>query len=192
MPAATNEIDITAVGDVVLHLYYTALDGGDGLKAAVQADNAATVPTTGIKVFSVLNDFAAPSATTLAPWQAFLATPAAGTDQILTVSMPLLKFPPSTRGKTISVTGISLIALGWPSGGFVVRPQAPLPTAAVPLAPVAGSTTPAVCSGTIAVPPGTPLGTWSFKIRTDDAPDFRSITRNDIGDVLVLVSYQVS
>jgi hypothetical protein len=197
MPAATNEIDITLVGDVVLHLHYTALDGGDGLKAAVQAENTANVPTTGIKVFSALNDFGAPAATAanpspLAPWQGFLAVPAAGADQVLTLSISALKFPPWTRGKTISVTGISLIALAWPPGDFVVRPQAPLPTAAVPLAPVAGSTTPTVCSGTIAVPPGTPLGTWSFKIRTQDAPDFRSITRNDIGDVLVLVNFQVS
>ena len=34
MPAASNEIQLNKVTDVVLHLYYTALDGGDGLKAA--------------------------------------------------------------------------------------------------------------------------------------------------------------
>jgi hypothetical protein len=32
MPAANNEIQLARVTDVVLHLYYTALDGGDAFK----------------------------------------------------------------------------------------------------------------------------------------------------------------
>lgn len=40
MPAATNEIDVATVGDVILHLYYTALDGGSPLQAAAVANNA--------------------------------------------------------------------------------------------------------------------------------------------------------
>ena len=44
---------------------------------AVQANNAANLPTSGIKVFSAQNDFAAPSPTAanpypVSPWQAFL------------------------------------------------------------------------------------------------------------------------
>ena len=34
MPTATNEIDLSTVSDVVLHLYYTALDGGADLEQA--------------------------------------------------------------------------------------------------------------------------------------------------------------
>jgi hypothetical protein len=34
MLAANNEIDLTKVSDVIMHIYYTALDGGDALKAA--------------------------------------------------------------------------------------------------------------------------------------------------------------
>ena len=36
MPAASNEIAVANVTDVILHLYYTALDGGDAFKQAVQ------------------------------------------------------------------------------------------------------------------------------------------------------------
>ena len=42
MPAAQQrDRHHRRVGDVVLHLYYTALEGGDALKAAAQAANAA-------------------------------------------------------------------------------------------------------------------------------------------------------
>jgi hypothetical protein len=37
MPAASNEIALNKVTDVVLHLFYTSLDGGDALKAAALA-----------------------------------------------------------------------------------------------------------------------------------------------------------
>ncbi len=36
MPAASNEIALNQVTDVILHLYYTALDGGDALKQQAQ------------------------------------------------------------------------------------------------------------------------------------------------------------
>jgi hypothetical protein len=35
LPAASNEIDVARVTDVILHIYYTALDGGDAFKQAV-------------------------------------------------------------------------------------------------------------------------------------------------------------
>jgi hypothetical protein len=36
MPQKNNEINLSNVGDVVLHLYYTALDGGAALQSTVQ------------------------------------------------------------------------------------------------------------------------------------------------------------
>ena len=225
MPQATNEVDLATVGDVVLHLYYTALDGGGALQQAVQANSAANLPTSGIKVFSAQNDFAAPSPPTvdnpypLTPWQAFLGTqkaiinalpiqqdgtprwqvfnnpPSAGvtnTDQVLTLKILPSKFPAWTRGKTISVTSITVLTVAWPPGTFVLAPQAPLPTASIPMTPVAGVTEPNVCAATIVMPPNTPLGTWSFKLQQSGAVDFRSLTTAQIGDVLLLVNYDAS
>ncbi len=225
MPQSTNEIDVSTVGDVVLHLYYTALDGGAGLQQVVQTYNAANMPTSGTKVFSAQNDFAAPSPPTvdnpypLTPWQAFLGSqksiinalpiqqdgtprwevfnnpPSAGatnTDQVLTLKISPSKFPAWTRGKTISVTSITVLTLAWPPGTFVVVPQAPLPAAPVLMTPVPGATEPNVCAATIVMPPNTPLGTWSFKLQQSGAADFRSLTTALIGDVLLLVNYDAS
>ncbi len=77
IPQASNELDLTTVGDVVLHLYYTAQDGGDALKQIVKQNTLDNLPTSGTKVFSAANDFSAGSPTVdvpypLSPWQAFL------------------------------------------------------------------------------------------------------------------------
>src|SRR5947207_8891812 len=94
LPAATNEIDLSMVADVVLHLHYTAVDGGDTFQQALQADNAANAPTSGAIVLSASSDFPA-------GWQAFLAIPAGGTDQVLTMNVSASRFPNWSRGKTI-------------------------------------------------------------------------------------------
>jgi len=84
-------------------------------------------------------------------------------------------------------------ASGPPPGPFNLIPQAPFPTATINMLPVAGSTEPNVCtSGAIVPTAGTaPLGTWSFELQLEGAANFNSLSKNAIGDVLLLVSYQV-
>jgi hypothetical protein len=195
VPAENNDIDLAAVGDIVIHLYYTALDGGDTFKQAVQADNAQNLPTQGAKVFSALNDFSAPAATAanpypVPPWQSFLATPAAGNDQQVVLSIGPSKFPSWTRGKTITVASLTVFVASSNGGAWVLQPQAPLPAADVNLQPVANA--PTVASGIVAVPANTNLGTWTFKLRKSTAADFHSLSRNDLGDVLFLVSFKAN
>lgn len=196
MLAANNEIDLSTVGDVVLHLFYTALDGGDFLKAAAQANNAANLPNAAIKVFSAVNDFAAPSASVanpypVTPWKAFLATPGGG-DQTLTLSISPSQFPAWTRGKTITISQIGVLAVSWPTGSFVVQPQTPLPNADIVMAPVGGVAEPNVCAATVALPPNTPPGTWTFKLRRQSVADFHSLKSTDIGDVVLAIGFQAN
>jgi hypothetical protein len=197
MQEASNEIDLSTVGDLVLHVYYTAVDGGEAFKGAVQAENAANLPTNGVKVFSAQNDFSAPAATAAnpfpqTPWQAFLSAPAAGSDQLLTLGLQPGKFPPWTRGKTITVTTISVLAIAWAPGNFVLEPQAPLPNTDLVMAPLAGVTEPNICAASITPLPNTGPGTWTFKLRKQSAADFHSLGKSDVGDVFLLVDFQVS
>ncbi len=200
MTEAANEVDLSSVGDVVLHLYYTALDGGDALKGFVTQNNIDNLPTTGLRVFSARNDFAASPATVAnpypqSPWDAFLTKPApADPDQSLVLTISPLKFPQWTRGKTLTVTGIQVLTVGWPTGTFTLEPQAPLTQmpADMTMSPIAGSTEPNICGAVLTVPPNTPPGKWTFKLKTSDAADFRSLTKNDIGDLLLLVTFTAS
>jgi hypothetical protein len=191
-----NEVDLSTVGDVYLHLFYTALDGGAALQQAAQANNAANFPTSGIKVFSAQNDFVAPPTSganpkPVAPWQGFLYPPTAGANQVLTLPIYASKFPAWTRGKTITVTSLTVLAIAWPTGTFVLVPQAPLPTAPITMTPVGGVSEPTVVSATIPSP-GTVPTTWNFEIQQQGASNFTSLTPDMIGDVLLLVSYDAS
>src|ERR1039458_2085187 len=127
-------------------------------------------------------------------WSVLTPAAAAGvnTDQVLTLSITPLKFPPWTRGKTITVTSLTVIAGSWEPGSFLLAPQAPLPVASVLMTPVGGVTEPNVCAATITMPPNTPLGTWSFKLQQQGAANFQSLNKNLIGDVLLLVNYDAS
>ncbi|HKV94827.1 MAG TPA: neuraminidase-like domain-containing protein [Candidatus Angelobacter sp.] len=221
MQQINNEVDLSTVGDVVIHLFYTALDGGASFGQDVEADNLANQPSSGVKVFSAQNDFGAGTPTVdnpypATPWQAFLGTqkaiinalpiqqdgtprwqvfnnpPSAGganTDQVLTLKISPLKFPAWTRGKTISVSAITVVVVAWEPGNFVLAPQAPLPAGTLVMNPVAGVTEPNVCAATIVTPAGTPLGTWSFKLQQQGAADFRSLTSSLLGDLFLLVNY---
>jgi hypothetical protein len=222
MPQISNETDLSQVGDVVLHLYYTALDGGAQFQQAVEASNASNLPTSGIKVFSAQNDFPAVAATPdmpspLTPWQQLVANqktlmeiteiandgtpryeiflnPATTNDQELTVQILASKFPEWTRGKTITITSLTVLTVSWEPGDFVIQTQTPLPSAGVNInmVPVAGSSVPNVCSATIPFPPGVKLGWWSFKIKQASAADFHSLTKDLIGDVILMLSYDAS
>ena len=86
------------------------------------------------------------------------------------------------------------MTVGWPAGSFMLAPQDPLlqTPADMAMTPVGGATEPNVCMATLAVPPNTPPGKWTFKLRTAAAADFRSLGRNDIGDILILLNFQAS
>lgn len=182
LPAETNDIDLASVGDVVLHLHYTSLDGGDAFKQAVEADNAANAPSAGLLLLSATKDFPRSA------WESFLAGPGGPGDQTLTLNVSASKFPRWARGKTVTITGLTMFATSQSPGNFVLAPQAPLPGANVTLTPVAGVTEPNVVSGAVGVA-AEPPGTWTFKLRTAAAADFRSISAEDVGDVLLLLTF---
>ena len=60
------------------------------------------------------------------------------------------------------------------------------------MTPVAGHDRAEHVRDTINLPANTPLGNWSFAIKRASAADYRSMTKDQIGDVLLLVDYTVS
>jgi hypothetical protein len=182
LPAQNNEIDLSTVGDVVLHLHYTALDGGESFKQAVQEAVAAALPSEGVKAFSVQTGFTD-------AWERFFS-PAAGSDQELVLPLPATSFPSWTRGRTITITGLTITTFSSAGGSFELEPQAPLSTTSVTLAPIPGA--PGVATGMVAVPSGTTPGTWTFRLRASGATDWRSLTNDQLGEVVIAAAFEVS
>ena len=57
LPPESNYFDLDTVTDVVLHLNYTAREGGEVLRAAAAADARRRLPGDGLRVFDVRHDF---------------------------------------------------------------------------------------------------------------------------------------
>jgi hypothetical protein len=111
-----------------------------------------------------------------------------GADQVLTLGVAASKFPSWARGKTITISGLTVLATSAQPGSFVLQPQAPMPAGDISMPPLAGVSEPNVVSAAVAPPPGAP-GTGSFKLRRGSAGDFRSLTAEEVGDVLLLVAF---
>ena len=112
---------------------------------------------------------------------------------MLTLSLSPAKFPPWTRGKTITITSITTLAVSWNAGNFVLQPQAPLPNADLTMVPVPSVTEPNICGTVVTAPANLGPGTLSFKLRRDSAGEhFNVLAKSDIGDVFLFVKYQVS
>ena len=187
-----NEIDITTVSDIQLHLLFTALDGDTGFMQAAQQSLDANAPTSGSRLFSAANDFPAPSAPgSVSPWQSFFA-PAAGTDQVLTLPISASKLPAWTRGKAVTINKVTAYALSWGGGSFVLEPQPGPPTnSQVTLAPVAGPAPVLVAAGVVGGPAVASLGNWSFKVKAQGAADFHSLKSSQLSDLILQVDFSV-
>lgn len=57
LPPENNYFDLDTVSDVVLHLDYTAREGGEVLRAAAQEDARRHLPGDGLRLFDVRHDF---------------------------------------------------------------------------------------------------------------------------------------
>ena len=57
LPPENNYFDLDTVSDVVLHLNYTAREGGDVLRAAARDDARRRLPGDGLRLFDIRHDF---------------------------------------------------------------------------------------------------------------------------------------
>lgn len=199
--AVHPQFDPRTISDVILHVSYTARDGGEVLaQAARQAvtDHLNTVALAesrqGLyRLFSARQEFAT-------AWQRFLSPPA-GQDQILTIDTAPARFAFFTSGFNLRVTGIDVVAKLDDPGDYtlvITRPGAAPRTVTLsvdgtlgelhvfsdhPLAPASdlGST------DTAGPPP-----TWTFMLQKDGAADFRSLAEDEIEDLVIILRYTVN
>lgn len=117
LPKAFRQFDYDTISDAVLHIRYTARDGGAALKQAAEAQlhgalqalvlgsQASTPAGQGEGMFhlaSARRDF--PDA-----WARFLAPPDGQTDQAITFDFGSTRFPFAFQAATIKVAGFELI-----------------------------------------------------------------------------------
>lgn len=103
LPQETNHFDIDTVSDVLIHLRYTAKEGGDLLQGKAQAEIVETYGSEDLyRLFSMRHEFAT-------EWHRFLNPSPTSDGQLLALSLSRDLFPFSATGKTIKVKHVRLL-----------------------------------------------------------------------------------
>jgi hypothetical protein len=116
LPTQFRTFDYQTISDVILHLRYTARDGGDSLRAAASTSaqqllaDASARPLT--RFFSLRHEF--PS-----QWQRFVTAPVSATN-IVTIEFAQSRFPYFAQGNTIAISQARVITRSKPPGSAIV------------------------------------------------------------------------
>jgi Tc toxin complex TcA C-terminal TcB-binding domain/Neuraminidase-like domain len=188
LPAAIKQFDYNTISDVIIHLKYTARDGGELLKA-----NATTSLNTKInemlvslqdrglmRIFSAKNDLPT-------DWYKFLHPANATDDQVLTLNLDKTRFPLFVQGKIIKITSVELVAdsTATPINNIQVIP-AGVPT---PLNLTATGAYGSWLNGTVNYSAGKKdPGAWVIK---NPVANVR-LTENTINNLVIIVHYEIS
>ncbi|UQA61433.1 neuraminidase-like domain-containing protein [Polyangium aurulentum] len=112
---SANSTDLDALSDVVLHVRYTAIDGGDSLKTEAQKNAALFL--SGLRLFSLKDEFPT-------EWRHF-RTPDAGAAQTLVLPLEKSVFPRCRNGGAPKINAVRIFA-AWkdPTAYFAGTPLA--------------------------------------------------------------------
>jgi hypothetical protein len=111
LPAAMQQFDYDTIGDVILHLHYTAREGGQALRDAAAQNLQSAVNNMLVsqkdkglmRIFSVRNEFPT-------EWYAFLNPASASDDQVLSLNLSPDRFPYFAASGNISIKTVELVA----------------------------------------------------------------------------------
>lgn len=185
LPPDTNAFDLDSVTDAIIHVRYTAVDGGEPLATAARA-LASQAPVSN-SVLLMRLDQAFPDA-----YAALVNPPPDGQDQALDFTLTRERLPYLHRQRTIAVTRVDLTAIGATVDldGRVTGPGNITETFDMGAVPDLGGRR----SGGTGAPfaAGVPLGDWQVQLRRDGAADFRSLAPGDLDGLYVAIHYSAT
>ncbi|HET9431431.1 MAG TPA: hypothetical protein VFO70_09655, partial [Chitinophagaceae bacterium] len=111
LPAAVRQFDYNTISDVIIHLKYTARDGGELLRKDATESLATKINQMLVslkdrglmRVVSAKHDLPT-------EWYRFLHPANVTDDQVLTVNLDETRFPLFVQGKTIKIESVELVA----------------------------------------------------------------------------------
>jgi peptidoglycan hydrolase-like protein with peptidoglycan-binding domain len=184
MPGSQNQFDFSTLADFILHISYTAQDGGEPLAQAAQTDLDDILSGNGAMVVGLKQAFPA-------AWETFLNPPAAGSEQKLVFNIAKNDYPFLFRIRDIEMIRAGLAVMGKHEGNYEVELQVP----GQPLSACALSKDPSlnnihykadIFEGTAGA-----TGTFEVKIRQDSAgsDDFTSLPADDLQDMYLVLEF---
>ena len=183
MPRTNNQFDFSTMTDFVLHIHYTAQEGGEALGTAATTQLEAILPEKGMLLVGLKQCFPA-------AWEDFYH-PEAGAVQKFSFTLLKEHYPFLARSRNMKLTHVGLVVSGVHSGAYIARLNLPgqadiecTLTKDASLNNVHHK--PDVFSGTAAA-----TGDFTLMIRRDTAgaSDFSSLPENDLDDVIFVLNY---
>lgn len=182
MPKANNRFDFNTISDVILHVQYTAEDGGATLASAANAHLASVLPEYGMATLSLRQQL--PGA-----FYRFLNPDNAGDDQVLSFELVRAHYP-FYAPDNVQISRLHVLVFSKHGGSFeaeITLPEQPVAEKEIHTDPSLDNThhldwnLPALPSG---------LGAVSMKLKKDDAANFQSLTEADIEDIVLVITFQ--
>lgn len=182
---ADNDFDVSTLTDVVLHVQYTARDGGEALRNA--ADGARSlieesrpfIVRDDYRVFSAKQHFAT-------AWQAFTtAVASSATSANMALEGLADRLPTALNGGVSLVDEITLIPVlspgASPLSGVAVGLRRPSTTVDVPVSPVTSGERAGTLSAVLTTEPRLPTATWSLHFEGS------SLSSVELDDLVIVV-----
>lgn len=185
LPDDTNAFDIAEISDAMLHLAYTAQEGGETLAEAARP-TASRAPT--IRAASIERlDERFPG-----PWRQLVSPPPPGTDQAMVFELDRARLPYLHQKRNVSIVSVVVLAhdAAGPLEGTLTAPGEV--AASVTMTPQADLEDRIVGTTQNAFAAGVPLGTWQLKLRRKSAVDSRSLTPADVAGLTTIFVYDAS
>jgi len=190
------QFDLTTIADVIIHLKYTAREGGGPLKEAAVKDFNKKMNTIALaeskqglfRVYDIKREFSA-------QWQKFLHPPVASLDQELVLDNLQDRLPYFTRHfKLKKVSRIEIVALAKdPSKTYKVL-VSPLGEAEADLLKISAGTVYQGLHNIIKDMTGSEidLNTWTIKIKEDGVANFKSLSPDAIEELYMIINYSIN
>ena len=183
MPLENNYFDFASLSDVVLHISYTARNGGGLLATGANANLQTILPNSAARLFSLKNDFPT-------EWYRFL-NPVNGADEEFVINLKPEHFPFFIRNKlnTLKFKKLDLFVDSSEAGDFTANIK--ITTTAyvndLPVSPDANFNNAHHLSRDLSVNSPDALGEFRMKMKLSTATDFKSLTDGEVDNAYIFV-----
>lgn len=181
MPRDRNAFDLDTVSDVILHLRYDAVAGGPALEAAARAHLAATLPTAGVRLWSLRSERSD-------AWHRLFFPGAGAQSLVFAIERDDLPFY-LRRAVAPRVTRLELVFDSPHAGSLdviIAGPGGPAATHTAIRDPIYGGAH--HITATVAAPIAL-LGDWTIRVKRDDAAGFDALTPADLRNAWLVMAF---
>ncbi len=184
MPKENNYFDFSTISDLILHVDYTARDGGSQLANKASSNLKSILPDSSVRLFSLKHEF--PN-----EWYRFL-NPIGGADQELVINLKPENYPFFLRDKiaNFKFSKIEIFVESKQITNFKVKMKVTNTDYEVnesDISPnISFNNVPYTSRSYTASAKPNALGELRMMIKTESAPNFKSLADNDIDDLFLL------